>query len=88
MPHMKPLAGRVRKFYQCIVLGSGIIVRGLKGLLIVPDSLPFLFHLVMVVRYCHFDSSILSPGGAHCTAVSPCAPAKRFYIIGALFYDI
>ncbi len=55
--HMESLSRRIGKLYKRIVFRFRIIVGCPEGLFPVPDSLPFLFHLMVVVRLCHVFSS-------------------------------
>ena len=59
MSHMKSLSRRIREFYQRIIFRSGIIVRSLKRLLVIPHLLPFCFHLSMVIYLCHSASILI-----------------------------
>ena len=53
MPYMQPLPRRIREFHQCIIFRFGIVVRSRKCMLILPYLLPFLFHLSVIIRFCH-----------------------------------
>ena len=53
VPYMKSLARGVREFNQCIVFRFRVIGRSLKGLLVIPDLLPFCFHFSVIIWYCH-----------------------------------
>ena len=53
MSHMQPLSRRIRELYQCIILGFRIVFGSSKRFFIIPDSLPFFLHLVVVVRLRH-----------------------------------
>ena len=54
MPYMKSLSRRIRKFHQRIVFRFGIVLRGLKGFLVVPYLLPLCLHFPVIVNFCHF----------------------------------
>ena len=49
MTDMQALTGRVRELDQCLELFLVRAVLGLKALLLVPDVLPLLFYLFMIV---------------------------------------
>ena len=60
MPHMEPRAGGIGKLHQREVLGLGVVVRGLKGVGVVPALLPLFFNVGVLVfhGYIHpFDAA-------------------------------
>ena len=61
MAYVEPLSRGIGEFHQGIVFGFRVIVRGLEGLLLVPDRLPFLFHLMVVVRCRHNLLLLIDP---------------------------
>ncbi len=64
MAYVQSLSRRIGKFHQCVIFRFGVIVRGLKRLFLVPDSLPFCLHFSVIIWYCHF-SLISAQGSAH-----------------------
>ena len=49
MTDVQALTGRLRELYQCIELFLVRVILGMEALLLVPDVLPFLFYLFMIV---------------------------------------
>ena len=49
MAYMQTLTGRVRELNECIELLLVRVILGMEALLLVPDVLPFLFYLFMIV---------------------------------------
>ena len=49
MADMQALTGRIRELDQCIELLLVRAILGMEALLLVPDVLPFLFYLFMIV---------------------------------------
>ncbi len=59
MSHMKPLPGRIREFHQRIIFGLGIILRGGKSLVFLPDLLPLSFNFFGVIHSFHLNRFLL-----------------------------
>ena len=54
MSHMQSLPRGIGKLYQRIIFRFGVILRGLKRFLVVPDFLPLRLHFSVIVHFCHF----------------------------------
>ena len=49
MAYMQTLTGRIRELNECIKLLLVRVILGAEALLLIPDVLPFLFYLFMIV---------------------------------------
>ena len=49
MAYMQTLTGRIRELYERVELLLVRVILGAETLLLVPDVLPFLFYLFMIV---------------------------------------
>ena len=58
MPHVQPLSRRIGKLHQRIEFRLGIVVFRRKGMLVIPDFLPFCFNFCGIVP-CHIHISLL-----------------------------